>query len=132
MTARIRESRRARGLFALLLFCALAIRVAIPTGFMPVQTGHGLIISICTGQGAVQAMLPVDRKSDDHGHHQTDERPCTFALGLGGPLIDPALPAHVSPMLPVFAAPPVQVIADLVTHRLAAPPPPAQAPPAQA
>ncbi|MEA3390453.1 DUF2946 family protein [Sphingobium sp. CCH11-B1] len=130
MNDRIRRSRGAKGLFALLLLCALAIRVAIPTGFMPTLSVHGLVITLCTGQGAVKAVLPIE-KQGDLPDHQSKAGECAFAVGLGGGLIAPPatpMPALV-PALPLLIA--SRAIANLTVHRLAAPPPPAQAPPAR-
>lgn len=127
---RIRRSRGAKGLFALLMLCALAIRVAIPTGFMPTRGVHGIVITLCTGQGAVKAMLPVE-KQGDLPDHQGKAGDCAFAAGLGGGLIVPPV-APISaalPALPLLIA--SRAITDLTVHRLAAPPPPAQAPPAR-
>jgi hypothetical protein len=131
MNGWIRRSQGAKGMFALLLLCALAIRVAIPTGFMPTQSVHGLVITLCTGEGAVKATLPI-QKDDAPGDHQGKPSDCAFAVGLGGGMIAPpdALLRVDAPLPPV--PPTSRAIADLTVHRLAAPPPPAQGPPARA
>lgn len=130
MNNRIRRSRSAKGLFALLLLCALAVRVAIPTGFMPAHGVHGLVITLCTGQGAVKAVLPIEKQGGlpDHLGKAGD---CAFSTGLGGGLIVPPLVSMpvIARALPLLIA--SRAIADLTVHRLAAPPPPAQAPPAR-
>jgi hypothetical protein len=131
MNGWIRRSQGARGIFALLLLCALAIRVAIPTGFMPTQSVHGLVITLCTGEGAVKAMLPI-QKDAAPGDHRGKAGDCAFAVGLGGGMIAPPdalLAVEASLPLPLLAS---GAIADLTVHRLAAPPPPAQGPPARA
>lgn len=132
LTTRIRQSAYARRVFALLLLCGLAIRVAIPTGYMPVADAHGITISFCTGQGAVKAFLPIPPREDGHDHHGPAAQPCPFAAGLGGPLLDPADPALAVSQASTFDAPPGSAMADLAVHHLAAPPPPAQAPPSRA
>ncbi|PSO10583.1 MULTISPECIES: DUF2946 family protein [unclassified Sphingobium] len=128
----IRQPGRCRGLFALLMLCALAIRIAIPTGFMPTQGADGIVISLCTGQGAVKAVLPLDKGGQPSDHHQSQGGECNFAAGLGGGLLTPVL--SLLPLLPVPVASQVtdRAIADLTVHRLAAPPPPSQGPPARA
>jgi hypothetical protein len=130
MNARIRRSQGVKGLFALLLLCALAIRVAVPTGFMPTRSVHGLVITLCTGEGAVKALLPIEKDDTPDDHRGKSD--CAFAAGLGGGLIVPAvapLTADAPLPRPLLAS---RAIADLTTHRLAAPPPPAQGPPARA
>ncbi|MCP1472119.1 hypothetical protein J3E64_003834 [Sphingobium sp. OAS761] len=130
MTGGIRQSRGLRRIFALALLCVLAVRIAVPTGFMPTQTIHGVVISLCTGQGAVQMVLPV--KGQDKPDHSDQTKDCPFAAGIGGPLMHPtAAPpaASVALELPVMLS---RAIADLTVHRLAAPPPPSHAPPPDA
>ncbi|WP_420145420.1 hypothetical protein [Sphingobium sp.] len=128
----IRQSQSGRGLFALLVLCALAIRIAIPTGFMPTQGIHGIVISLCTGQGAVRAILPMEKGSEPADHQKSKDGECMFAAGLGsGLLAEVALPVAAAPasMTPLVSS---RAIADLTVHRLAAPPPPSQGPPARA
>lgn len=131
MNARIRQGHAARALFAVLLLCVLAIRVAVPVGYMPTQGARGIVISLCTGEGAVRMVLPVERQ-DDGTPHSAKDKPCEFAAGLGGGLTMPSAPAL--PILAIIWRPVLmgKAIADLTVHRLAAPPPPAQAPPAHA
>lgn len=128
----IRQSQAGRGLFALLILCALAIRVAIPTGFMPTQSLHGIVISLCTGEGAVKAILPIQKDGEPADHRKSVGGECSFAVGLGGGLLV-AMPvaAIATPMLFVPRGT-SRAIADLTVHRLAAPPPPSQGPPARA
>jgi hypothetical protein len=129
LTARIRHATQARRVFALLLLCVLAIRVAIPTGFMPVADAHGITISFCTAQGAVKSFLPNSQREAGHGHHGPAAAPCAFAIGLGSPLLDPSGPAWLGTPASTFDPPPPSAMADMTVHRLAAPPPPAQGPP---
>jgi hypothetical protein len=132
MNARIRTWSSVRGIFALLILCALAIRVAIPVGYMPTQSIHGIVISLCTGEGAVKAVLPIEKKGDPQHHQGKSDGPCAFAAGLGGPLLDHPLIDLIAPVRRDFGFPVMRAIADLTVHRLAAPPPPSQAPPARA
>ncbi len=127
-----RQSQAVRGLFALLVLCALAVRIAIPAGFMPVQSSHGIAISICTGHGAVSAVLPIEKHEDPAGHDQPQNDQCAFAAGLGGGLL--AAVATTSDGGIVLADPLVAGRASgiLAIQRMAAPPPPSRGPPTRA
>ena len=119
----------------MMLLCALAIRVAIPTGYMPTQGADGILVSLCTEQGIVQAVLPIGKSGqpaqDDGDHGKAKDGACTFAAGLGGALLA-ATVSGIAPAPMAFAPQRADnAIADLTVHRLAAPPPPAQAPPAR-
>lgn len=132
--------KQQQGLIALLLVLAFACRALIPSGYMPVSApqGAGLVLSWCTPQGVVAAPLPPElqsaaghqRDDDDPAHDRSGGHLCAFALTLGGgglPSPDfPPVPAQAWPITPAIAA---RVLAEFTTHRLAAPPPPAQAPP---
>lgn len=130
MAGWIRESRGAHGILAMLFVLVLAIRVAIPTGFMPTAAPSGIVISVCTGMGEAKAFLPIE-KDDGRDQHSTAESPCAFAAGPGGYF--PSSAADPAPVVaPVGDMPISRAIADLTVHRLAAPPPPAIGPPARA
>ncbi len=87
------------GLALALVAATLLARILIPGGFMPVARGHGVVVQMCTGAGAMTVALPVaeapgkadhgaDRKSDSRG-----ASPCAFS-GLGAPSLagaDPVL-----------------------------------------
>jgi len=81
------------GIYAVLLLCALSVRLLVPTGFMPVQSDRGIVISLCTGEGAKTAVLHVPQSGDSSGkgdHHGHDHAaPCAFAA-----LAAPALQGH--------------------------------------
>lgn len=131
MAGWIRESRGGRSILAVLFALALAIRIAIPTGFMPAAAPGGIVITVCSGMGETKAFIPIE-KEGDQDRHSTAETPCTFAAGLGSGLTTPNA-AVSAPLLSPFAAVPAsRAIADLTVHRLAAPPPPAHGPPARA
>ncbi|MFC4257362.1 hypothetical protein GRI97_17230 [Altererythrobacter xixiisoli] len=140
----IAEKQLPRGLIALLLVLAFACRALIPGGYMPVAApqGAGLVLSWCTPQGVVAAPLPPELQSaaghqpgddDPAPHHPSSTDLCAFALTLGGgglPAAEfPPAPAQAWPIAPAI---PARVLAEFTTHRLAAPPPPAQAPPLSA
>lgn len=132
MTARIRESRQAGSLFALLLLCVLAIRAMVPIGFMPVSSAQGITVSLCTGEGSATILLPIERKDNHPGDHKSVEPPCAFAAGLGGGLVEPPSAQLLFRTDTDYRAPPTPAVADLIAHRLAAPPPPALGPPTHA
>lgn len=119
-------------LFALLAFLALALRVAVPAGWMPTAD---LGLAVCTGEGMAAAPAawaedwakrlgkPAAPKTDKADH------PCAFA-SAGAALAQP-LPAP-APLLPIAAEAPAPAMprALIPGRGLAAPPPPPTGPPA--
>jgi hypothetical protein len=107
-------NRRSSGLiFAGIFVAALALRLLLPAGWMPVATGNGgMAITLCSG-----AVLPADPGTPA----PADDQPCAFGLALG-PLLATAalllLPMAV-PLLPVPASPPVR---QMARHHRARPP----------
>lgn len=96
-------SRRSPGLiFAAICVAALALRLLLPAGWMPVATGTGgLAITLCSG-----AVLPADPETPAPANDQS----CAFAQALG-PLLATAALVLLSlsvPLLAVLALPPVQ------------------------
>lgn len=82
---------------ALLLVCfALFAKVAIPAGFMPNVTSHGLVIELCTGTGPVSVVIEIPSEKGAAGKDQHKggkaDAPCAFA-GLGAPALAGADPA---------------------------------------
>lgn len=131
MIRRVQESRSRCNILAVLFALVIAIRIAIPTGFMPTTAPDGIVISVCTGIGETKAFLPTG-KDDGQDRHSPAEGPCTFAASLGGADIPSPAAAAVPVIAPVSNAFASRAIADLTVHRLAAPPPPALGPPARA
>ncbi|MGV3769317.1 MAG: DUF2946 family protein [Sphingobium phenoxybenzoativorans] len=131
MLGAIRHSDKARALFAALALLVLAMRVVMPSGFMPVATAHGVVVTLCTGQGAVNVIV-------DHGQAPAKPEPksmagehCPFAGGAAPLLAD----AVLGVTLPAWQLPNGPVAFALRTGwiaRLAAPPPPSSGPPAAA
>jgi hypothetical protein len=107
-------NRRSSGLiFVAICVAALALRLLLPAGWMPVATGNGgVAITLCSG-----AVLPADPRPLAPG----DDQLCAFGLALG-PLLATAalllLPLAV-PFLPVPAVPPVR---QMARHHRARPP----------
>lgn len=132
MVGMIQGSRVQRCILVMLFALVLAVRIAIPTGYMPTSAPQGIVISVCTGMGQAKAFLPTGDGKSDHDRSTTAEGACTFAAGLGGGLLAATIvPAQIA-IAQERAAPSLRAIADLTIHRLAAPPPPSQGPPARA
>ncbi|WP_176594971.1 MULTISPECIES: DUF2946 family protein [Sphingobium] len=138
MMGAIRGSERARGLLAALALLVLAIQLIAPSGFMPVRTDRGVVVTLCTGQGAVNVV--VDRGAFDRhgasGEHRTPDdgmtgqQHCPFAAS-----VQPAVPPLVLADLPLPAwqlgfGPIAFALKTGLIARLAAPPPPSSGPPA--
>lgn len=107
----IRNKGRARSLFAAVFALALALRIAVPSGFMPVETAHGMVVRICDGMGDSKTMV-IDLQRSDDRHDQSDHHkpaaPCAFA-GLSAPALGTdATVAIAAPamLLGEFALPP--------------------------
>lgn len=132
MTGAIRSSQSLRALLCAFAALALAVRLLAPAGFMPVMTDHGVMVTLCTGQGAVQVMVERDQipaPSDTGKHDGKMADHCPYAGGVSAPAI-PAL--GVLGLLPVWHLPMGPIAFALKTGwiaRLAAPPPPASGPP---
>jgi hypothetical protein len=100
-------NRRSSGLiFVAICVAALALRLLLPAGWMPVATGNGgVAITLCSG-----AVLPADPGPLAPG----DDQLCAFGLALG-----PLLATAAVPFLPVPAVPPVR---QMARHHRARPP----------
>ena len=124
-----RELRRE--LMLPLLLLALVVRAIVPAGYMPSFSAGSVDLVLCSVDAG--RLIEVDfGKSEPAGGKHMADAPCAFA-GLTGPLLADlriaALPFLFALILePILGA----AIADLTTHRLAAPPPPALGPPAHA
>lgn len=121
-----------------LLACALALRLLIPAGWMPVHDAQGFHLTLCSGTGpeplpahaAMAGMAHHGTHRHDHQHDQgMPDHPCAFA-GLGMVLAEPVLPA-VAPIVATVEPAIVAIPAAVAIGRgLAAPPPPPTGPPA--
>ncbi len=130
---------RPRTIALAVLACALALRLLIPAGWMPVADAQGLHLVLCSGSGPLE--LPVAPHAmagmaHHHGHGQHDhhhqgmpDHPCAFA-GLGLALTDPVLPAIAPVQLVVETLLAPLPTAVSIGRGLAAPPPPPTGPPA--
>jgi hypothetical protein len=102
MFGAIRNEGRARSLFAALFALALAVRIVIPSGFMPVETARGMVVGICDGMSSGTAIV-IDLQRSDRGEHRSNDHgqpaPCVFA-GLSAPtLAGDVPPALAQPAL---------------------------------
>lgn len=132
MSGAVRHNSTLRALFAVLVALVLAARLFSPAGFMPVATAHGVMVTLCTGQGAVRMLVEresVPGEHQDDGDSQPQEH-CPFA----GTAAAPSLPAvDPLPLLAVWHLPTGPIAFALKTGwiaRIAAPPPPSSGPPA--
>lgn len=122
-----------RALCAALVVLVLAMRVLVPSGFMPMQTARGVVITLCTGQGAVSVI--VDRDKAPGAPQQPKSQPgehCAFAGGGSVPLLTQAALSAALPAWIVATGPIAFALRTGWIARLAAPPPPSLGPPAAA
>ena len=125
---------------------ALVVRAVIPAGFMLAPPGQGVAgpipIVLCTEGGTIEALLAADGSivedgaaaddpAGDPGHSDdgVDHAACVFAQGATATAPD-GFPASEAVSAAAIDAPAGGIALDLVPGRgLAAPPPPATAPP---
>ncbi|HEX7853006.1 MAG TPA: DUF2946 family protein [Sphingobium sp.] len=139
MTGAIRQSDMLRALFGVLVVFVLAARLLAPAGFMPVVTSHGVMVTLCTGQGAMKVLvdrenLPESRLAKADGSHgDSDDGMAKEHCPFAGVATAPSLPAQdVVPVLAVWHLPTGPIAFALKTGwiaRIAAPPPPSSGPP---
>ncbi|AMK24460.1 DUF2946 family protein [Sphingobium sp. SJ10-10] len=133
MMGAVRRSELAKGLLAALALLVLAIQLVAPSGFMPVRTDRGVVVTLCTGQGAVN--IVVDRGQAPAKDHAPDDgmagqQHCPFAASVQ-PVVPPLALADLP--LPVWQlgfGPIAFALKTGLIARLAAPPPPSSGPPA--
>ncbi|WP_233281337.1 DUF2946 family protein [Sphingomonas changnyeongensis] len=128
----LRTRRVPRGIFAVLLVLVLALRILVPTGFMPTKTADGIVVTICDGLGESRSMVIDLGRSGDAGHSGHDEaaghQPCVFAAAalpmLAG--TSEAMVAKPAQLLREFALPPpaaaIPATPDYLTPPLRGPP----------
>jgi hypothetical protein len=130
MIGAVRKSLMSKRVLAALFLLAMALRVLAPAGFMPEVGDRGLVLRLCSGSGAQTVVVVPGKTTPDEPQNASGET-CLFGAAPGQGLVMPAALPAMAAMLPrlplVFAT----AIAHLTVHRLAAPPPPSQAPPAQ-
>jgi hypothetical protein len=82
-----------RALAAWVLACALAMKILVPAGFMPVISVTGMSIEICGGTARAQGAMamPGMAHHSDKSDHQGRDLPCAFS-GLTAPSLAAADP----------------------------------------
>jgi hypothetical protein len=134
---------RPRTIALALLACALALRLLVPAGWMPVADAQGLHLVLCSGSGPLELPSPhvlpamarmhhaghAGHAGHDHHHQGMPDHPCAFT-GLGLALAEPVLPmlAPVAMLGQALVTPFPAAVA--IGRGLAAPPPPPTGPPA--
>jgi hypothetical protein len=126
-----------KGLTLCLAMLALALKVVLPAGVMidPAAARAGqMVVVLCSGDGPVTAMVGpdgalIDADPGDAPPSSGHDHPCVFAATPAPP--PPALGAALAAPLGVVMKAPVPSAVVLAPGLgLAAPPPPATAPPA--
>lgn len=125
-------SRHNRNWLIAFVVLALGVRMIIPTGWMPIFADGRATITLCTSAGMVEAWVDADGKihKESPAKKSAGDQPCAFAglsASADAPVLDVA--SHALP----FTS---QLVNNIKTNSvavglgLAAPPPPATAPPA--
>lgn len=119
-----------RNLAAAFILLALALRIIIPSGFLP-SAERGFALTICTGIDTQTVWMDKSgklHKEDPSKGTSVEHQPCSFAgTAMTPDLLAVDLQVAMAPValaIPVFAKREVSVGAGL-----AAPPPPAIGPP---
>lgn len=126
----IRASSPFRNIAAAVILLALALRVIIPSGFMP-SSERGFALTICTGMDTQTVWMDKSgklHKEDPSKGKSVEHQPCAFAgAAMAADVLSADFQVAMAPValaIPVFAKREVSVGAGL-----AAPPPPAIGPP---
>lgn len=91
-----------RGLAALLIACALALRVLVPAGFMPTVADGTLTVAICSGSGPMTMALAIPGLKHEAPDMQA-QSPCAFA-DLALPWLGSADPIQLAAALAFILA----------------------------
>lgn len=99
---RARLTGENRRLALWIVACALMLRMLVPAGWMPSTGADGAVrITLCTGQGPVEAWLGKDGALHGKAPQKSDpgtNQPCSFA-GMGSALADVAAPVLEAPVV---------------------------------
>lgn len=133
MMGAIRQSEGARGWLAALALLVLAIQLVAPAGFMPVRTERGVVVTLCTGHGAVNVVVPRGSAPEKGGQRPDDgvigQQHCPFAASVQ-PIVPPLVAADLPlPAWQIAFGPIAFALKTGLVARLAAPPPPSSGPP---
>ena len=126
------RQKRFAPVWALLALAAISVRALVPAGYMLAPSAHtsGMVVTICTAQGAVDVVLDPasgEHKQKNDTQQRSADAPCVFAAAA--PLAAPD--AAIALAAPAITSAPVEyTFAQLAPGRgLAAPPPPSTGPP---
>lgn len=117
-----------RAAIALLLACALALKLLVPAGYMPAPGQWS--IQLCTGEG-VRTVL-IDRNGqripDGQPHQASPAMPCAYA-GVVAPLLSATPPALLVVAILFVLATGIRPASTPTRQRAIPPRPPGRAPP---
>jgi hypothetical protein len=126
----IRTHSPFRNLAAALILLVLAMRVLVPSGWMP-SADRGFALTICTGMDTQTVWMDTSgklHKEDPSKGKSVEHQPCAFAGAAMASDVPPV--DYQIAMAPFALAPPAFAKRDVsVGAGLAAPPPPAIGPP---
>lgn len=134
MLGAIRHSEGWRSVMTALALLVLAVQLMAPSGFMPVRTEKGVVVTLCTGQGAINVLVERGRVPGKPDHSRDEGAPplqhCAFAASVQ-PAVPPlALADILLPAWQLAFGPIAFALKSGLIARLAAPPPPSSGPPA--
>lgn len=68
-------------LVMLLVAMTLALKMAVPAGFMPVSVDSRIVVSLCSGTGPATMVLTIPQKgqTEKGDHRGKDDAPCAFS-----------------------------------------------------
>ena len=72
-----------------IVVAAMAMRILVPVGFMPTESGHAMTMELCPGYAAMAMATPAPAHHTPDGRHGKDgksEAPCAFS-GLSAPAV---------------------------------------------
>lgn len=128
MLGRLRVWTGARCVLVVFALFALALKIAIPPGFMA-GTSLAAPIVICPDQGPTMRMEHGGHHAPDEAPPPNSEQPCPFA-GLAAVPVLPDLRSPILAASPIGSDPAITPIYAVAPGRgMAAPPPPSHAPP---
>lgn len=126
--------RSHRAIAALVVALALAMKLAVPAGFMPTMADGRIVVAVCSGAGSTTMIVEIPglkHERGDTGGGAKHEPPCAFA-GLSMPALagaDPVLLAIAILFVMAMALRPVAALRVVQPQFLR---PPLRAPPATA
>ena len=94
------------GLAVMLVVLALAAKLAIPAGYMPVSHSTGFSISLCSGEGPAKLSIPLGDPAKDGDAGDDAKHVCPYSA-----LAFDVLAAATPPALPVIVFAPPAIVA---------------------